>query len=137
MKPKFTKEEIEKAGNDLVFNQSLIKIISGALLGLLIGVIIYLGFAMVGATFTLLLFAPPFIVGFLAGVMGKPYDFKYKLIICIFGMVTYFIGLYFIFIAHNSLLILFTPIAGFISVYCSSLHISEVQKRAIWKMQYE
>ena len=93
MKPKFTKEEIEQAGKDLVSNQSMIKTTLGALLGFLCGGAIYFIFALIGATFILFLFIPPFFVGLLAGAMGRPYEFKYKLIVFIVGMVTYLVQL--------------------------------------------
>ena len=137
MKNKYTKEQVEEAYLSLMSNQSLIKTIVGAALGLVSGIIIYLLFGLMGATITLFLFFPPAIVGYLAGVLGKPYEIKLKLIVAVFGMLTYFIGLYWIFIAHNVLLILLTPIAGFIATFCSGLHITELQKRAIWKKQYE
>lgn len=137
MKNKFTKEEIEEAYVSLISNQSMVKTVFGASLGFLGGVILYYIFAQIGATFIILLFVPPVMVGFLSGEIGKPYDFKHKLITCVFGVMTYFIGLYWIFIAYNPFLLLLTPVAGFISVYFSGLHINEVQKRAIWKKQYE
>ena len=137
MKNKYTKEQIEEAYLTLDSNQSLTKTIIGATLGMVAGILIYLLFGLMGATIALLLFFPPSIVGFLSGFLGKPYDIKLKLIVAAFGMLTYFIGLYWIFIAHNALLILLTPIAGFIATFCSSLHLTEIQKRAIWRKQYE
>ena len=93
MKRKFTKEQIEEAYVSLVSNQSMAYTLIGSSLGLLAGVVIYFLFALAGATFTILLFLPPIIVGLLGGFMGKPYEPKYKSITFIFGLATYFIGL--------------------------------------------
>lgn len=137
MKDKYTKEQIEEAFTSLISNQSLMKTSVGALLGLIIGIIIYLTFAYIRVTIAVLLFLPPLLVGFLAGYLGKPYETKFKILIFLIGALTYFIGLYWIFIAHNYILIALTPIAGFIAVYGSTLHLTDIQKRAIWKKQYE
>ena len=135
MSGKFTEKELKEAQIAIAANESVFGTICGAILGVIIGLSIWLLFAILFLppviAVPVLLFISPAFVGFLAGELGKPFSFLHKLIIFSFGIVVYAPA----FIIYSRFNIYLSLIAGFVAVFFSTLHMSEVQKYTLKKIR--
>lgn len=133
---KLIKEEAKRIRAEIISRQSFLLTTVGSLAGLSVGFGVFIIFALLGGIPIVTLFFPAFTVGFGAKFIGKPFEFKYRVIPGIFGMLTFVIGLYFIF-TTDLLFLALTPINFLVSYYFSKTQLSKLEESAVWQAEYE
>ena len=133
---KLSKDEAKQILAELIERQSFLLTTVGSLAGLSVGFGVFILFSLLGGIPIVALFVPAFLVGFGAKFIGNPFEFKYRVIPGTIGMLSYSVGLYFIFTTDLIFLAL-TPINFLIAYYFSKTQLSKVEKIAIWQADYE
>lgn len=133
---KLSKEEADIIYRAVIAQQSLLLTIIGSIAGFSVGLGLFILFALIGATFAVTLFIPSIFVGFGAKFLGKPLEFKYRVIPGIFGMLIYAVGIYFVFVP-SFLYLALTPVNFLIAYYFSKVKLNKEQISAVWQKGIE
>jgi hypothetical protein len=130
---KLSKEEVKQVYEQVINRQSYMLTTVGSIAGFSVGLGLFILFAIAGATFAITLFVPAFFVGFGAKFLGNPFEFKYRIIPGVIGMLIYAIGVYFVF-TTNPLYLALAPINFVIAYYFSKSKLTKTEENAAWQI---
>ena len=128
----YMEQQSRLAYEELVRNQCAKKAIGGALLGAMLGLVIFYFLNENNITSTWMLLAPAALVGGLSRLLGRSYQTKYAVFCGCLASLIHLIGIIYIF-PLNTLAMSTLPVSFIIALYLGKVHLNDIQQRALWR----
>lgn len=129
---KYTDEELDEIYHSVKKRESLPLVILGSLAGVILGLVVFYLFALIGWAFVVAMLIPSALAGYGARILGKPIRSSYRCVAGLFGAGVYCLGAWFLFGA-NPLFMLLAPVGFFAAYYFSKARLSKEEVHAVWK----